>query len=194
MANGSPLKKHAASVMARATVLEDIIQGKRDGSLALIQACASAVKLAALDAPELGITVLGSRNTLFKYANILLADRLGKNGERGWPYLDSLRRDVYQNGSSQKQCTSREEKTSQLSTLKRHLNETQIMMLAQSNAYVSLLTRVAAIARSSEIDALVSKRLLNLLNDHDETFGGLFAPNVIQQARPKNVRGIDGSS
>jgi hypothetical protein len=189
-----PLTEHELSVMARLDALEGVIQGKRKATHALIQGCCSTVKFATLDDPDTGITPLGSRNTLFKHADRLLGDRVGENGERGWAYLNSLRIAVHEKGNAQRESTAKLKRTDQLSSLKRHLNETQALMLAQSTAYVSLIARVSAIAHLTDIDPLISKRLLNLLNDHDETFGDLFTPGVVQRTRPDNVRGINGDS
>lgn len=186
--NPSELGPHAASVAARAIALEEVMQGRRKASGNLVLACRSTVRLAALSEPSLGITPLGSRNTLFKYANALLNDKKGPNGEVGWKYLDFLRISVYQSYRSVEEAASSPPRDA---SLKKYLDETQRAMLAQSTAYVSLIRRVRALARSNDVDALVAKRMLNLLNDHDDVFGGVFSPSVVELVRPNNVRKFD---
>ena len=140
------------------------------------------------------VTKIGSRNTLFKYADQVLASLQNPDGDTGWKYLDWLRREAKEAAAKESgrrtkgafQARARERQTQ----MGEELTALQITMTAQSKAYLWLLKGISGIANSQTIEPATRQRLLNLLNEHDELFGALFGPELAQAIRPKNVTGI----
>ena len=179
-----------SSVNARCEALQNALGSIKDAPKELLAACDSAVALAALEIPSLGIFRLGSRNTLFKYADQVLASFKNPKGENGWKYLDWLRGEVKTAAAKE---ASRRSKKAVLARTKEREKQTsvellalQVTMTAQSKAYLWLLKEISGIANSQSIESATRQRLLNLINNHDELFGALFGPELTA-VRPKNV-------
>lgn len=183
-----------ASVFARSEALQAALRDTNSARRELTNACESAATLAELHLPELGITRIGSRNTLYKYANEVLNRTSSPDGDTGWKYLDWLRKAVRtavaeggkaRTGEARKARAAKRQQreTDQLTILK-------VAMIAQSKAYLRLLKEIAGIANGKNVEGDTRKRLLNLLAQHDEVFGALFGPDVATEVRPKNVENL----
>ena len=183
-----------SSVYARCEAMQHALGSIKDAPADLLNACDSAVTLAALEIPALGIIRLGSRNTLFKYADQVIDSLHNPEGETGWKYLDWLRREV--KAAAAKEASRRTKGARQTRARERHtqmgeeLSILQVTMTTQSKAYLWLLKEVSGIANSQATESATRQRLLNLLNEHDELFGALFGPELAQAIRPKNVTEI----
>lgn len=180
-----------SSVNARCEAMQHAIRSIKDAPTDLLNACDSAVALAALEIPALGINRLGSRNTLFKYADQVIDSLHNPEGETGWKYLDWLRREVKAAAAkeaSRRTTGARQTREGELHTqMSEELSILQVTMTTQSKAYLWLLKEISGIANSQAIESATRHRLLNLLNEHDELFGALFGPELAQAIRPKNV-------
>ncbi|USX15336.1 hypothetical protein NHH88_05985 [Oxalobacteraceae bacterium OTU3CAMAD1] len=161
-----------------------------------LQSCESAQAFSLYKSIELEIEPLGSRNTLFKHADVLFCDRGDSATEHGRHYLESMRRAIYQQfklaGRQSRRSASSEgtRLRNEVRLMKELLSETQKSMLAQSTAYVKLLQELGCITKESQIGEPGTRRLLNLLNSHDEMFSHIFDPTAFDGVRPNNVRGM----
>lgn len=184
------------AVYMRYTALEKASKDLSSVPQGFLKACMSAQAFSLYENRELEIEPLGSRNTLFKHADILFRGSTASASDEGRRYLESMRKTILQKfkvaGQHTRRSTSSEvaRLRHELQLAKELLDATQKCMLAQSTAYVKLLQELGAIARDSQIEELGTRRLVNLLNRHDEMFSGLFDPMVFDNARPDNVRGM----
>jgi len=183
-----------SSIYSRCEALQQALKSIKTAPRELIEACDSAVDLAALELIEKGITRLGSRNTLFKYADLLLTHLKTPDGESGWKYLDWLRQEV--KAAAAKQIDRRSKTARQARTTERHeqmgdeLSALQVTMTLQTKAYLWLIKELSGVAASRATEPATRQRLLNLLNNHDELFGHLFSPEFDADVRPSNVAEI----
>ncbi|MBE1426465.1 hypothetical protein H4684_003131 [Desulfomicrobium macestii] len=177
-------EKCRSSVFARHEALKQAIKSIKTAPKALTTACNSSVALASLDLPEIGICRLGSRNTLFKYSDILFSDHYTPNGETGWKYIDWLRNEV--KDLAKKEALARNKKSRELimaeklNRAQQELSALQRTMMAQTKAYLWILKEVFGLSKSHTIDDSTKHRLKNLITNHDELFGDLFTPNMSQ--------------
>lgn len=180
-----------SSTFARAKALQAALGSIRSAPRALLEACKSVSALAALDIPSIGITPFASRNTLFKYADLVLADLKAPTGTAGWGYLDWLRREVRQladkNVDSRSKSAREARKNKRQEETSNKLYATIACMTKQSKAYLRLLQEVSALANSDAIEARTRQRLLNVLNDHDELYGELFSPEIVGEMPSASV-------
>jgi hypothetical protein len=187
-------EKCKSSVYARYEALQSGLRSIKNAAPELIEACESAAALAALEMPDLGITRLGSRNTLFKYADQVLTHKQMPAGESGWMLLNMLRKAVKAaaaNNSGKRTKAARQERAKTLqSQTSDNLSAVRIAMTTQSKAYLWLLKEISGIAHGKSIEPATRQRLLNLLNHHDELFGHLFGPELAVEIRPENVTSI----
>jgi len=176
-----------SSIFARHEALKSALSSVKTAPKELIAACDSAGALASLDMPALGITRLGSRNTLFKYSDILFAELKTPDGESGWKYIDWLRKEV--KALAEKKKTSRRKETREERIADRRekaeqeLSALQRTSMIQTRAYLWLLKEISGLSKSPSIDPMTKQRLENLINNHHELFGELFSPEFL----PNNV-------
>lgn len=188
------LNKWQRAVDMRHKALERAAKDLSAVPIDFLRACASAQTFASYTSGSLGIEALGSRNTLFKHADSLFGDCIESAEDSGRQYLESLRRAVHQQFKlaepGARGDTKDDRLKAELQSVKEILTMTQKSMLAQSTAYVKLLKEVGVMANDSRIGELSQRRLLNLLNSHDEMFSDIFGPAAFDGVRPDNVRGI----
>ncbi|SHN44734.1 hypothetical protein SAMN05192549_12517 [Duganella sacchari] len=195
LSQSGDLTKWQRAVRMRHMALERAARDMGNVPLAFLSACRSADAFAKFENAAMEIEAIGSRNTLFKHADDLLSSFAQLNGCTGRQYLDNFRRRIYKAYLATPK--KRQGKASEVDKLRHRFGElehllsnTQKAMVAQSTAYVALLSDVAAISRDSRIGELSSRRLSNLLNEHDEKFAKIFAPEVFATLRPDNVTSI----
>lgn len=190
------MNKWQRAVYMRHKALERAVQDLSVVPVDFLRACASAEAFASYTSAPLEIEALGSRNTLFKHADSLFGDRIESAADSGRHYLESLRRAVHQQfklaepGTRGNSLTKEDRLKTELQSLKEILTMTQKSMLAQSTAYVKLLKEIAVLSNDGRSGELSQRRLLNLLNRHDEMFSDIFGPAAFDGVRPDNVRGI----
>jgi len=176
-----------SSIFARHEALKRAITSIKTAPKELITACDSAGALASLDMPAHGITRLGSRNTLFKYSDMLFSEFKSPDGESGWKYIDWLRKEV--KTLTEKQKVSRKKETREERIAERRdkaeleLAALQRTSMIQTRAYLWLLKEISGLSKSQSIDPMTKQRLENLINSHHELFGDLFSPEFL----PSNV-------
>ncbi|MGR5143572.1 hypothetical protein ACQKPX_18090 [Photobacterium sp. DNB23_23_1] len=170
------------SVYNRYEVLLRALRAPKLAPTELLNACASQSTLAALNIPQYGITPL-SRNSMYKYADQVLADNIvpegNTAGQSGHYYLDWLRKQVTalalkETGYRTKTARAKRSQKS-IQDKSDKLDETELHALRLSKAYLHLFQKVRGIARDEQIEQRTRQLLFNLLNDHDALYGDLFS-------------------
>lgn len=196
MANAADMSKWQRAVLMRQQVLCRALNDMGSVPIDFLKACKSAAALAKFKSDTLEIEALGSRNTLFKHSDTLFAQGADFGRGPGRKYLEELRLQVYKQFIASGKTGNRrrvrdvDRIRADEREVKALLINTQKTMLAQSSAYVSLLKEVRGVAKDDRIGEFCMRRLMNILNSHDEKFSDLFGPEVFDDIRPDNVRGI----
>lgn len=178
----------SSSIRARAETLEKYLRSSGAPPAEILNGCKSIAAFQRLSLKKLGITPIGSRNTLVKYANLVLAE--SAKGLTGWEYLNALRKRVDRKfrATNSRSTKAREQRMqARAAKLQRNLDQTERLMFAQSKAYLSLLQEVAGLARARNVPKEVRERLYVLLKSHNDTFGHLFESGTDTGATEMNV-------
>ena len=196
MSNGSDhrhlrSKKIEDSIRARYAALKQAVHDKDCAVPALISGCRTATSFQLLDLPDLGIHRIGSRNTMVKYANRVLAGPDSAQSDTGWHTLDSLRKAVRKKHlatENPRSVSARNKRLAQAQeALRMKLDQSERLMLAQSKAYLWLLQELRGLALSQNLDSRARDRLRLLLHTHEEVFGRIFESDAIGHVREANI-------
>lgn len=169
------------NVYNRLTALEKARARPSHAPTEVLDGCASQQALADLDLPNFGISPM-ARNSMYKYADIMLAEKQvpdGKQaGKTGRHYLDWLRKKVMdeairQTGYRTKVARKKRAAARKVAE-KDRLTQVEEQMLAIDKAYWDLFSKVRTELKQPHIDPDTRQRLATILNDHSETFHGVF--------------------
>ncbi len=176
--------------------LDMLLEARRDPSNAsqfLIEACSSQSALAALSIPKKGISPL-ARNSLYKYADLVIMDFFIPEGNKdagksGHKYLDWLRNEVRKigkaNGNNRSKKAREERLKDRASMLTAEMDLVRRHSLAISKAYLHLMVALKSLYTQENLDELTRQRLINVINDHDRLYSGLF--EEVGSVRPANL-------
>jgi len=185
-----------SGIYNRYLALNAACKGKAPVDPVILSGCKSMVKLAAMESPKHEIRSLGSRNTLIKYADLVLIEKgmQTPTGEKGIKFLDWLRSQVKSKGITCQPTRTTKERAKR--ALKREddltldIRELRNSMSSMTRAYNRLLKDIADLSRSHSTDPSTKLRLQNLLDEHFTLFGKLFRPLALGDSQPANLVNI----
>lgn len=134
-----------------------------------------------------------SLNTLKAAAKVSLRKEAA-HVEDGWRLLDSLRERLLEHvkrrrSSSRSKQAKAARQVVEVRTLGARAREAELCSAARVRAYVDLFSRVGAMVRDPAIDELTKLRLRNLLQEHQQLYGGLMQPTEDKAAGLKLIAG-----
>jgi hypothetical protein len=182
------------SVAARYHALESALTHPELVLRELIQACSSQSALAALSLPNLDILPI-SRNSMYKYADELLADKKTLDNKVGRFYLDWLRKEVMTTlqlkESFRSVSATNKRMTARSNDVLEKLRATEAAILIRSKAYFNLIQSMNSMRNNRDIDEVTRQKISNLLLDHEILYGHIFdeidtpqANNNVKKIRP----------
>lgn len=170
------------NVETRWKILEEILKCPEEANPAIIRSCASQVTFAAAAFPEVNIFPI-SRNSMYKYADILLADRFTDEKKSGRFYLDWLRKQVAGLGVKAAPFRSKAEKeqrhSTQIINLIEKLRVTEAALLIRGAAYLRLVQAFNLISRDPAIEESTRQRINNILIEQESLHASAFRDDEI---------------
>jgi hypothetical protein len=133
-------------------MLEETLRSPKTADSEFISVCSSQAIFAAAAIPRLKIFPL-SRNSMYKYADIILADKLTQDNRSGRFYLDWLRKEVAKlplgSSSFRSKAKYQERRSSEQDELREKLRITEATLLIRGSAYFRLLNKKSCSSRLS---------------------------------------------
>lgn len=184
------------SVRNRCKFLQNVLNNPTLANADIFEACKSQSLLAGMSLASHGITAL-SRNSLYKYANIVITqDRIPNGcineGCSGYRYLDWLRNEVKKmgkEGSFSRSKAARAHRVRQeIQELKAQVEELRKHSLALSKAYLHLFTNLKSLYSDESLVEATRQMVANMMNDHDRLYASLF--HEVGTFRPSNLESL----
>jgi hypothetical protein len=165
------------TVEARWKMLEETLRSPKTADSEFISVCSSQAIFAAAAIPRLKIFPL-SRNSMYKYADIILADKLTQDNRSGRFYLDWLRKEVAKlplgSSSFRSKAKYQERRSSEQDELREKLRITEATLLIRGSAYFRLVQAFNLISRDPAVEDSTRNRISNILTEQEKLFEQAF--------------------
>ncbi|WP_331351879.1 hypothetical protein [Cellvibrio sp. UBA7671] len=168
-------------VETRWKILEEILQCPEAADPEFIRVCGSQEAFAAAAFPALKIFPI-SRNSMYKYADIILADKFTKDNKSGRFYLDWLRKQVadlpIKTSSFRSKAQHELRRSLQSDALLEKLRSTEAALLIRGAAYLRLVQAFNLISRDPSVEELTRHRISNILAEQETLFEQTFRDEI----------------
>lgn len=165
------------NVEARWKMLEETLRSPNTADSEFVSVCSSQAIFAAASIPRLKIFPI-SRNSMYKYADLILSDKLTEGNRSGRFYLDWLRKEVAKlpldSTSFRSKSKYQERRTSEQDELREKLRLTEATLLIRGSAYLRLVQAFNLISRDPAVEDSTRNRISNILTEQEKLFEQAF--------------------